>query len=57
MSKFQSRKLWMSVGVIITATALVATDKIGGGEWVTMVTLCLAMYKAANVFDGKNGIT
>jgi len=54
MSKYRSRKFFLVIIVLFLASVFLYIDKLGGGEWVTIITLTLGMYKAANVVEGKH---
>jgi len=54
MNKLSSRKFGFAVAGFVMACIFLYIDKIGGGEWVTITTLILGMYKAANVLEHKN---
>jgi len=51
--KFRSRKYGLTVAAFFMACIFLFINKIGSGEWVTITTLILAMYKTANVMEHK----
>lgn len=55
MTKFKSRKFGLTIIALSLASIFLYFGKIGGGEWVTITTLALGMYKTANVMENKNG--
>lgn len=54
MNKFRSRKYGLTVTAFFMACLFLYIGKIGSGEWVTITTLMLAMYKTANVVENKH---
>lgn len=53
MNRYYSRKFTLTAFASICAMVLCWYGKLSGGEWVTVQTMILGMYKAANVFDGR----
>lgn len=51
------RKFILSVAVILLSAAMVFMGKLDQGGWVTIATLALGLYAAANVVDKKMGGT
>ena len=51
MNKFNSRKFYLTVSVLALASIFLAVSKLTGGEWITITTLVLGMYKTANVLE------
>lgn len=49
------RKFLLTVGVLVGSFVLALTGKLDPGGWVTISSLALSIYGAANVFDKKNG--
>ena len=53
MNKFKSRKFGLTILILTLASLFLYIDKLTGGEWITICTLVLGMYKAANIVEGK----
>ena len=51
--KYRSRKLALTVSVLIMASIFLYFGKIAGSEWVTISIFALGLYGAANVMDKK----
>ena len=48
---YSSRKFLLTVWAMGLLTVGLFTSKLTGGEWITGISLCLGMYKAAEVVD------
>lgn len=48
---FRQRKFGFAVFFSIIGTIFLAVGKLTGGEWVTLVTIILGLYSAANVSE------
>ena len=55
MSVYASRKFQLAVFSMISGTAALFFDKMGGGEYVALVLAILGSYGAANVMAARNG--
>lgn len=49
------RKFALSIAIILLSAVMVFTGKLDGGAWVTIATLALGLYAAANVADKRLG--
>ena len=49
------RKFSLTMVVLVASLALVLLDKLDGAGWVTIATLALSIYGAANVVDKVKG--
>ena len=54
MGKFKSRKFQLTLLVLILSSIFLTVSKLTGGEWITITTLVLGMYKGANIMEHKN---
>lgn len=54
MKGFQSRKFLLTILILSLASLFLYLGKLSGGEWITLSTLIMGMYKAANVTEKKN---
>ena len=52
--KLNSRKLALTVGVILSATALLVGGYISGDNWVNVTTVTSAAYMATQVWLDKS---
>lgn len=57
MNKFKSRKFGLTVSILLFASLFLYVSKLTGGEWITICTLVLGMYKTANVIEHKDEST
>ena len=53
--KLNSRKLALTVGIIIAATGLLVGGYITGDNWVNCVSITAGAYMTTNVWQAKNG--
>lgn len=54
MNGFKSRKFLLTVSILLFSSLFLYIGKLTGGEWITISSLIMAMYKAANVTEKKN---
>ena len=52
--KLNSRKLALTAGIIISATALLVYKHLTGDNWVDVVTVTSATYMATNVWQSRS---
>lgn len=55
MNRYGSRKFLLSVFFAIAGTALCATGKLSGEQFVYLVGICTGIHHAANYYDSKLG--
>lgn len=53
MSRYYSRKFALAAAGSAASIALCWYGKLSGTEWVTVQSIILGLYKAANVLDSK----
>lgn len=51
--KLNSRKLALTIGVILSATALLVGGYISADNWVNVTTVTAATYMATNVWQDR----
>ncbi len=49
------RKFWITAFITVTGTAALFASKLDQGGYVTLMTLVLSIYGAANIVDKKLG--
>ena len=52
--KLNSRKLALTVGLILSSTALLVWGYITGDNWVNVATVTSAAYMATNVWEARS---
>ncbi len=52
--KLNSRKLVLTIGLILFATALLVGAYITGDNWVNVATVTSAAYMATNVWESRS---
>jgi len=49
------RKFWITTFITVTGTAALFSGKLDQGGYVTLMTLILSIYGAANIIDKRGG--